>query len=248
MYVMRNQFNTICCYAAPERWQEERVTLGEVESTHLVRVLRKREGDEVTVLDGAGCRAQAVLETASKHNAVLRLKAVEVCEPPQVEVVLVQALLKHVRMEWIVQKAVELGVTEIWPVETTHCVAKAGKDKNSRMHDIAVSALKQSGNLFLPGVKPVMGLSACLNALQGVVHTYVGSLEAETLPFRDALRRAECPVHKVVVFVGPEGDFTAAEYAQLRDFGAAPVCLGPNVLRAETAAMVMCSNVRYEFG
>ena len=130
------------CYLASENWQEGSVFLGEAESRHLVGVLRARAGERVEVLDGAGRIGMAEILEPNAKRAEVRILSQTIIEPQVPRRILAQALVREQQMDSLIQKAVELGVHEIWPLQTDHAVVKirpadVGK-KTSRWQTIAL--------------------------------------------------------------------------------------------------------------
>lgn len=239
------------CYLPPARWANDLAELDEAESRHLVSVLRARTGERIEILDGAGRLGEAEVTTAAKKRAAVRILARREFAPFAPRRILAQALVREQKMDWLIQKAVELGVHEIWPLQTERAVAKirpaeAGK-KAARWQAIALAACKQSGNPWLPQIAPPRGLAAALAALRDQPGTACfGALQAGAVPlpeFFGRLRRDNCP--QVAAFIGPEGDFSPAEIEALRAAGAQPVTFGPIVFRVETAALFILSALQY---
>ena len=226
------------------------VELSEGESNHLCAVMRAEAGAAVTLLDGRGGVAKAELSRPHKKRAEVTVRSVARSAPPVPRRILAQAVIRAERMDWLVQKAVELGgVTEIWPLQTDWCVVRVppadAARKADRWRAVAWAACKQSGNPWLPQIAPVMRLDDAIARLAGRDACF-GALQPGAVPLPDclgALRRAECP--ELAVFIGPEGDFTPAEVAALRDAGVRPVTLGENVLRVETASLFVLSAIKY---
>ncbi len=241
----------IRCIAPPGAWKPERIELDEPESHHLVRVLRLDEGASVRVLDGEGRWTDGVIESARKNAVVISYQSVQTIPENRPKTVLVQSLIKHPRMEIVIQKMVELGVSELLPVWGDRSVVKEkarGEDNHQeRMRAIALAALKQSCNYRLPVIHAPVPLEAAPASMKGAPHQFYGALEPDSRTFRDALRDIGADPETIVLYVGPEGDYTERERVLLRQAGVQPVSLGPTVLRSETAALYMLSAVRYEF-
>ncbi|MDD4736844.1 MAG: RsmE family RNA methyltransferase [Kiritimatiellae bacterium] len=246
-----NYVPSIRCIVPPEAWTSSTVTLDEAESHHLVRVLRLTEGAEVRVLDGEGRWADGFLESAHKKAAVVRCETIHTEPSPRPKIMLVQSLIKHARMELVIQKMVELGCAELIPVAGDRSVVKgkgsAGEHQRERMQAIALAALKQSCGYRLPLIHAPKQLQEVLEVLQDCPCRYYGALEPESKTFREALRGLPAAPARIALFVGPEGDYSERERALLREANVTPVSLGPTVLRSETAAFYMLGAVRYEF-
>ena len=180
------------------------------------------------------------------------------CDParpplPSPRRVLVQALVREQKMDWLLQKAVELAVTDILPVQTEQCVvrisAAESSKKQRRWESIARAACLQSGNAWMPDIRPVRSLDAVLPELAKMAPgAAFGALRPGAVPYPVWLRRAKAQnLPAVAVCVGPEGDFSNRESDALLAAGVAPVTLGPTVLRVETASLFMLSALRYEW-
>lgn len=215
--------------------------LPEAESSHAVRVLRRRAGDEVEVVDGRGGLYRCRLVGDSPKGAALEI--VERISLPKVwtpTITVAVAPTKHNdRMEWLVEKLVEIGVDRFVPVR---CARSERKElKVERIEKIAVSAMKQSLKAVMPQIEPLMPLSAFLKSCDACAQRFVGWCD-DSAP-RQLLARAYRPGSDVAILIGPEGDFTADEIEQCRQSGFVPVTMGDNRLRTETAALVGCDTI-----
>ncbi len=239
------------CHVPPAAWSTDRMQLDAEERHHLVDVLRAGVGAEITLFDGAGREAVAAVESISRDSVQVRMIQQKVHPAPAVAVTLVQAVPREQRMDMILQKATELGVAEIRPVITDHGVVRLSGDdegKRERWRKILLNAAKQCGTPWLPRLAPVRPAREALADLAGQDLLLVCSLEADARPLRTVLAeaRARAP-RRITALIGPEGDFSAREYAAARQAGARPVSFGATVLRVETAALYLLSVLRYEF-
>ncbi len=210
------------------------------------------EGARLHVLDGTGHVAHGILTHASKTEAHIEYDETTFTEQPTPRIILVQALIKNNRMDWIIQKMVELGVAELYPFWADRADLKAeqaGKTtRQTRMNAIAMSALKQSGHTWLPTIHPSVSLEDSIAKIDADAHLFYGSIEAPAKPFRNALRNDQTATPKICVpIVGPVGDLSPREYEWLRTSKAIPVSLGQHILRVETASLFMISAIRYEY-
>lgn len=240
-------------FLPPSRWTGEEIFLDEGESKHLAAVMRAEPGMELELLDGEGRVARAAVADPHRKHTLVRLAEIRTIPPPPPRRVLVQALVREQKMDWLIQKAVELSASEIIPVQTERSVVRiapsdAGK-KARRWNEIAVAACKQSGNPWLPAIRPVVELRDLLESHPAFLSCAAfGALRPGAVPFPDWLRaRRAAGTSSIAVFVGPEGDFSDAETAALRGLGVAPVTLGPIVFRVETASLFMLSSIQYEW-
>ena len=193
--------------------------LPEVESGHCVRVLRKRPGDIIEVVDGRGGLFRCELVSDSPKAAAVQI--VERESLPKIwtpEITVAVAPTKHAdRMEWLVEKLVEIGIDRFVPLR---CDRSERKElKRERIEKIAVSAMKQS---------PEAGRSAA--------QRFVGYCDAETP--RVLLPKAYAQGSDVMILIGPEGDFSPAEIEACLAGGFQAVTMGDNRLRTETAALM----------
>lgn len=166
-------------------------------------------------------------------------------------VTLIQAIPKDQKMEWIIQKAAELGVRDILPVMTERGVVRLAGDRAGqrveRWQRVAGEAARQCRTAWTPRVGSIMPVADLLEKGIGVDLLFVASLEPESRCFKDVLRSfSGARQRSVGLMVGPEGDFSPAEYALAKAKGAVPVSFGSRVLRVETAAIYGLSVLQYE--
>lgn len=216
---------------------EESLTLPESDSGHCIRVLRMSEGDAVEVVDGRGHVYRCHISVA--HPKRTRLSIDEVVERPKVWpgniTIAVAPTKNNDRMEWLVEKLVEIGVDRIVPVRCRHSERK--EINTERLVKIAVSAMKQSLKAILPAIEPMTPLHAFLDSRAGG-QNFVGYCDP-AIP-RVNLAKAYQPGLDTAILIGPEGDFDPAEISDCLDRGWQPVTMGDNRLRTETAALVAC--------
>ncbi len=241
----------IRCYLNGDRSGGESVELDGAESNHLAGALRVRPGERIGWLDGKGHFGEAEVIVAHKRRTSIRILTRQEATPFAPRRILAQALVREQRMDWLIQKAVELGVHEIWPLQTEHALVKirleAAEKKAARWQAIALAACKQSGNPWLPRMAPVRSLADALAALRDLEGAACfGALQEGAVPlpqYFGRLREAGCP--QISAFIGPEGDFSPKEVDMLRAAGLQPVTFGPMVFRVETAALFILSAMQY---
>jgi 16S rRNA (uracil1498-N3)-methyltransferase len=210
------------------------LVLPEAESHHLRTVLRAREGDRLWLLDGAGATAHATLLPAAtqrrREAAVCRIDERCVHPHPARRLVLCVAPPRAKAMDLLVRQATELGVAELGRGGAARGPPRPDADAIPGWLATAREACKQSGNPWLPQLHPPAPLAAVLAAAPPC--HYLGCLPEE-LPAAPAAPLT--PAADLALWIGPEGGFTPAELAALAAAGARPLCLGPYVLRVETA-------------
>lgn len=218
------------------------------DARHIARVLRMRSGERLTVCDLAGSDYDCVLREISDAQVLCEVLEKRPClAEPGVQVRLYQALPKADKLEWIVQKAVELGVYEIVPVETERCVAKwtrGGENKRERLQKIAYEAAKQAGRGLIPQILPVCGFSDAILGMKAFSRAIL-LYERATAPLRLAL---DGDFSSTAIFCGSEGGFSAAEADYAAEQQIFLASLGRRILRCETAPLCAVSAVLYAHG
>ena len=216
---------------------------------HAGRVLRLRQGEALTLCDGEGIDYDCTVEQIEKDAVLCRVRDRHpaATEPGQ-RLTLFMALPKGDKMEFIVQKAVELGVSEIVPYLSKNCVSRPDKTdkKVERWRKIAVEAAKQCGRGVLPAVHAVVPAAEAVRlAAQAETALFLYENEKQT-GLRDALAGG---VGKTVsLMVGPEGGFAPEEAAAAKEAGLVSVSLGTRILRCETAPVAALAAVLYAGG
>lgn len=215
-------------------------TLPEDESKHCIRVLRMQNGDEVYIADGNGTKALARIVDDHPKRCVLEVVSVEQLSKAQSGGrsyylhVLVAPTKNFDRMEWFIEKAVEVGVDEITFVETAN--SERAKVNMERCEKIAISAMKQSKQWYLPKINPVVPMAEALAMVQQHSRYICWCPSPETDLFSHQLSSTDT----IAVMVGPEGDFTLSETQLASQYKFRPVSLGHTILRTETAALFVC--------
>ncbi|MDE7300230.1 MAG: 16S rRNA (uracil(1498)-N(3))-methyltransferase [Lachnospiraceae bacterium] len=242
-------------YVEKSEIREGEIRLTGEDNNHIRNVLRMQPGQEITVCDGEGTdylcrlkelgREQVTAEPLSKKPSQTELP---------VRLILYQGLPKKDKLELIIQKAVELGASEIVPVVTKRTIVRLEDErkearKRERWQSIARSAAMQSMRGILPQVSPVLAFSEALREAAG--------LDGAVIPYECAegienTRRIisglqEKRPRSVGIFIGPEGGFEEEEIAQAEQAGVRPVTLGRRILRTETAGLAMLSILMLAF-
>ena len=213
-----------------------RAYIAGADALHIAKALRKRPGEALTLCDGKGTDFEGVLETVTDRQVTVRITASRPSQAePTLAVTLYQGLPKGDKMDWIVQKAVELGVTAVVPVATRRSVArlegKADK-KQERWQRIAAEAAGQCGRGMLPSVERPLSWSQALSCLSG--EPALVFYEGGGRPLRELVTPS---TRRLSVFVGPEGGFAPEEIDAIRRQGGGVATLGPRILRCETAPL-----------
>lgn len=212
--------------------------LPESDSQHCVRVLRYGVGDVIEVVDGKGCIYKCrIVDAHSKHTMVEIMDREVVALPWSQDITIAVAPTKHIdRMEWLVEKLVEIGVNRIIPLKCHFSERKEIKEE--RLQKIAVSAMKQSLKAVLPEITPMIPFDKAIDLIPDC-QRFVAYC-SEEFP-KKLLSKDYCPRQDVAILIGPEGDFSSEEISKAVDAGYRPVTLGDTRLRTETAALYSCA-------
>lgn len=238
-------------FVDPSQIQGRQIIITGGDVNHIKNVLRMKPGEEIAVsngLDGREYRC-GIEEIGEKQvRCSLRFIKEEGVELP-VRVTLFQGLPKADKMEWIVQKMVELGVHAIVPVETKRSVVKLdGKKalaKAERWQSIAEAAAKQSRRRIVPQVGEVCSFTEALNQAAEMDVKLIPYELSEGMARTRRLIEAVKPGQQVAVFIGPEGGFEESEIDRAREAGFEAVTLGRRILRTETAGLVVMAWLSY---
>ena len=230
--------------------QGDMVTVEGTDVNHIVNVLRMKVGEEVSVHDDVNRKYLCRIAELQEDKVCLSILEQQTSDTElPCRIYLFQGLPKGDKMEWIIQKGVELGAYAIVPVATKRAVVKLDEKKAqkkvARWNSIAESAAKQSGRGMIPEVLPVMKFAEALQ--------FAEDLDLNLIPYEKAegiadtkQRIAEIrPGQSIGIFIGPEGGFEEAEVEMAKEKRAIPVTLGRRILRTETAGMTMLSILMY---
>jgi 16S rRNA (uracil1498-N3)-methyltransferase len=211
-------------------------TLSEQESKHLIRVLRHQIGDVIGLLDGEGHLYSCEIIDSHPKKCVLKIIQTAFEKPESNDIHIAVAPTKQMeRLEWFVEKAVEIGVTKITLIDSKN--GERAKIKTDRLLKKAISAMKQSQRRYLPEIIELTSFSDFLERHpKGLIaHCY----DAPKHHFHEVYESTACPI-----LIGPEGDFTQAEVEQALEKGYKTITLGENRLRTETAALYACMRAK----
>lgn len=220
------------------------LTLDPDRSHYICRVLRQRRGDALTVFNGDGLAFRAVIVTADARSCEVELSDVIASEPaPHVRVHVAQALIKSERQDWMLQKATELGASDLWLLMSEHTEVRVSGPRLERRlthwQRVVVSAAEQSGRYRLPQLHGPLPL-----------HDFLRTSPASQMllldPGAPPLGNVACT--DTVLLLGPEGGFSDAEREAALTAGATAVGLGDLILRSDTAPVVALGVLRQAWG
>jgi len=231
--------------------KQEAVIEDRSEIRHISRVLRLGPGDRVTLFDGEGNEYPACIKRLSSNRIFFSLveEPTSTSKEPSLRIILGAALLKSSRFEWLLQKATELGVSEIVPFYSGRVVPQweesRTRTRQSRWEKIISEAAKQCGRGKIPKIHGPRSFEQILGEeFDGATKIFLWERE-ETKSLEDALEKS---FPAVFALVGPEGGFSRQEAARAQEAGFRPVRLGPRILRAETAGVVIVSLLQFLLG
>lgn len=224
------------------------VTLDEKASHHLARVLRANTGDKVTLFNGQGGEYQAVITTISKKGVQVEIQAFNAREVESpLHLHLAQGIARGEKMDFIIQKAVELGVQTVIPLITERCNVRLDSEREEKRlqhwRAVAVSACEQSGRNHLPEIVAPITLPEWLRGAQAERSFVLSPHVQSPLPQEPLAIDAS-----INLLIGPEGGLSDQEVAAALQKGFLPLNLGPRVLRTETASIAAAAVLQYCYG
>jgi 16S rRNA (uracil1498-N3)-methyltransferase len=241
-------------YLPPEHWTAGSLALTGAEAHHARNVLRLAPGDKVVLFNGCGRELTAEIASSTASEISLH-KLHEARTPPlRCQITLGQAIPKGKNMDLIVQKAVEIGATEIAPILSDRTVVRLDEEsaasKQAKWQTVAIEAAKQCGQNWLPRVHVPQTMAQFFQQPRRFDLQLIGSLQSDAVHLKKILaeysaEHGDRPT-SVLMLVGPEGDFTPAELSLARSHGCRPITLGPIILRVETASIYCLSVLSYE--
>jgi 16S rRNA (uracil1498-N3)-methyltransferase len=205
------------------------------EAHHLLHVMRAREGDLVELVNGRGSLAEAQVKAINKRDVTLDLVKHYPVPPPPFPLIIAQAMPRFNRLDTLLEKGTELGMSELWLFTGERSEkAELSENQKERAHKIMVAAMKQCGRLYLPEIRLLPPLKMWTKP---EFPLYYGTLE-EGVP---TLLKAWKPAKGAIFAVGPEKGFSLEELQLLKQLGGTGVTLHPNILRTETAPLAALS-------
>ncbi len=232
---------------------DESIVIRGSEAKHIIRVLRMGLGDRLILMDRKGSRFQCFIDSLrAREVRVILEKSLAAPRMSPIQIILCQAFLKAKSMDFVIQKASELGVDRILPFISTRTVVQADEQRRSaklrHWREIALNAAKQSDRSAPPEIAPPCSL---LDLAVQWRHREASKLilwEDEKTQDLKALLKESVPRASTVGIVGPEGGFSPEEVKMMKDVGFRSVSLGTRILRAETAAITLVAVLQYEWG
>jgi 16S rRNA (uracil1498-N3)-methyltransferase len=224
-------------YFATLAKQVDEFVLNENSSRHIVQVLRMSPGERLLLTDGKGLSATATIQDANKKRCIVNIIEKKIQEPDRRKITIGLSLLKNVsRFEWFLEKATELGVSEIIPLKCAR--TEKQQFRMERMHGILESALIQSQQSWMPVLGAPQSLTDCIVHAQADQKLIAHCVPVGKKRLNDIV---DTRLNSQLLLIGPEGDFTGDEIKLAQEAGYIAVELGQNRLRSETAALAAAS-------
>ena len=215
---------------------------------HLRDVLRARLGKRIAVFDCLGNEYAAIVIEIGLSSVKLEIKEKRPPNDLDIQITVACAIPKRVKMDDIIDKLTQLGVTCIIPLQTERVIVKLDQRKKlqrfQRWERIALSAVKQSQRSKLVVINPVSEFKDAIVNTDDFDLKLIPTLEAQRRTLKEIFNHPAKPIKKVMVLIGPEGDFTPQEVSLARAAGFLPVTLGQQVLRVDTAAIAVVSFIK----
>ena len=221
------------------------------EVRHIRKVLRLKRGDEIVVFNGSGKEYEGTIVEEGPSSVVITIQNIFSSKTEsQLEITLAQSLLKGDKMDYLIQKATELGAKEIIPFFSSRSVPLLEKSRRlkryHRWERIAVEASKQCGRGVVLKIEPLQDYSEILTTASPDSLRLI-LWEREGVRLKEALERSKEKT-KIFFIIGPEGGLSEEEVDQAKRNGFTPVTLGRRILRSETASLCLVSILQYEWG
>lgn len=239
-------------YVSQEQKEEKQIHIWGSDVNHIKNVLRLEKGDWIVACDGSGtdyiCRIQEI--SGTQVTASIE-KMQESGTELDTRITLFQGIPKKEKMEFIIQKAVELGVYEIVPVMMKRCVVRLSEEKKiqkkqERWQAIAEAAAKQCDRGIIPVVHAPMTMTQAFDMARSLEYNMIPYELQEGIQFSRDIVKEACKHSSVGIFIGPEGGLEPEEVEQAVAIGAHPMTLGKRILRTETAGMALLSILMFE--
>ena len=232
-------------YVKPEQITDQTIHITGSDVNHIRNVLRMKQGEEIIICNGQGKDCYCIINKVSENEIISEIQTIKDTDSElKTRITLFQGLPKSDKMELIIQKAVELGVYELFPVITKRVIVKLDDKKKEekkleRWQAIAEGAAKQSGRGIIPIIKPVQTYAQAINYAMTLDQNLVPYENAKGMQYTRELLNEIRNCNSVGVFIGPEGGFEGSEIDLAKQAGIKPITLGRRILRTETAGLAV---------
>ena len=238
-------------YTNPEKINKETLTIDGDEAKHILSVLRHGSGDMIDVVDGCGTKYKVQIEEISRDFLQGRiLSRTHKENEPNCHLTLAQAVCRKERMDFLIEKATEIGVSSLIPILTERNLIKvrgisSQKKKIDRWRRLAIASMKQSLRTVLPEIQDIIEFEQLLSKVKNYDLCLIASLTKDSKSIKEC-EQLKVGVKNILLIVGPEAGFTEEELSKAKTQGAIPISLGSRRLRTETAGVVFSSLVFHQ--
>ncbi len=217
---------------------------------HIKDVMRLKEGDSIVAFNGKGKEFVGIIEKISPREARVRVKSVRKVLPLNLpKITLVCAVPKQNKMDYIIQKTTELGVSIVIPIQTERTIVKLNEAKKvlrlKRWNKIAIEASQQCGRWDIPKIENITSFKTALKSVKNHPLKLIACLDEETKDLKSVLPKSK--ISSMALFIGPEGDFSPSEMGLAKKEGCKLVSLGPTVLKCDTAAIATVAILTFSY-
>ena len=215
----------------------------DADSRHAAKTLRCKEGDKIEVIDGQGKLFEAIIAHIGRNEIQLNdIKLIQEVTNVQLLSIAIAPTKNPSRLEWFVEKATELGIKNIYPIQTKR--TEKSSIKEERLNNIIISAIKQSKQLYLPTLFPLQPFKEVIRQTQSIPQKFIAHCADNPVRLQNVFQSDK----EAIAFIGPEGDFTTDEILLAQQNGFVPISLGNSILRTETAGVYVAGLIRMLLG
>jgi 16S rRNA (uracil1498-N3)-methyltransferase len=238
-------------FVGQESLRDREIIIKGPQAHQISKVLRKKVGEHIIVLDNLGTEYEIELQTIGKEKVTGQIKEKrKAAGEPATEITLYQSLLSREKFEWVLQKCTEVGVKRFVPVKTSRSIVRQesiNANKIKRRKQIIQEAAEQSGRGRIPQLEQTIKFEDAITKLDDFDHKFMAHTQAEGKGLRQCLKGTK-KNKRIALFVGPEGGFTENEVQSAKNNNIVLINFGRRILRTETAAVVASSLILYESG
>ena len=237
-------------FVPKENVQEKLIYVDGPEARHILNAMRMKEGDKVVVFDGTGNEYTGFIKEVKSKSLIVEIVSTQAHKRERtLEVTLAQSIPKKEKMDYIIEKATELGVQNIIPITSERTIVKVAKERSdnkiTRWERIAEAAAKQCGRTDVPEIKNIQKFYNAVDEINNFDLALMACLSEDTISFKEAI--SDFHTGKIIVFIGPEGDFTPDEIEMAKDnTNCKFISLGKRVLKSDTAGLYILSVLNHE--
>ena len=219
------------------------ITLSEEETHHASNVFRHKIGDIISLINGKGLKANAIIKSSTKKNLILDINQISHSQIQIPKAACAFSLLKNKHDLLIIEKLTELGVSDLFPLTTKHSVKLSGENTIEKMKKTALAAAKQCDNAWIPEIHKVNNITNSIDYI--ISKGYIPIIASETMPdlsLFDIIKHNDS-TQGYCIIIGPEGGFDPSEFELFQKKNIPQVSISKNILRAETAAICATSQI-----